>query len=266
MSRVSRRVLLLVSVLGLHAMALSMLSVHPRHLLTAKPQQKGHSPTPQVFKLTAAAQIVAVDRGRASAAEPRAASSFQGKRQQPGALRQVGAPEPAPDARTQRKAQLQRPLHQPMVGPVGVSPDDRKLTEMSPLVAPAVGSPATSSAVDGDPQKLSYAATPRPGATNRAASAEPCIPTVSAAHTQNKPPTYPVLSRQLGEQGDVLVRVWIEPSGSARDGSVLSSSGHSRLDQAGLMAALSWRYAYASCVGQVQSGWLQVPVSFRLGG
>ena len=47
-------------------------------------------------------------------------------------------------------------------------------------------------------------------------------------------PLYPRLSRRLGEQGEVSVKVSIQPDGHVSEASVLRTSGHERLDESAL--------------------------------
>jgi protein TonB len=89
-------------------------------------------------------------------------------------------------------------------------------------------------------------------------------PDHTAAHLFNPPPAYPPLSHRRGEQGEVVVRVLVDPAGRARDGHLLASSGFPRLDEAGVQAALSWRYVPGSRDGQPVEMWVRVPVQFRL--
>lgn len=54
---------------------------------------------------------------------------------------------------------------------------------------------------------------------------------IIATHTQ---PPYPAESQRLGEQGSTLLRVEVGPDGVVTGGSVITSSGYARLDEAAL--------------------------------
>jgi len=89
-------------------------------------------------------------------------------------------------------------------------------------------------------------------------------PSSSAAHLHNPAPPYPVLSRRLGEQGRVLLRVRIEADGSASAAQVYGSSGFVRLDQAAQQAVLRWRFVPGTRNGEPQAMWHLVPIHFVL--
>jgi len=111
------------------------------------------------------------------------------------------------------------------------------------------------------------------GASDAAHAAAPSAPSApaqivppssSAAHLHNPAPPYPVLSRRLGEQGRVLLRVRIEADGSASAAQVYGSSGFVRLDQAAQQAVLRWRFVPGTRNGEPQAMWHLVPIHFVL--
>jgi protein TonB len=61
-----------------------------------------------------------------------------------------------------------------------------------------------------------------------------------ATHTT---PDYPPLSRRLGEQGTLRLKLSITPQGAVADAMVVNSSGHPRLDEAAVdWVKTHWRY------------------------
>jgi protein TonB len=87
----------------------------------------------------------------------------------------------------------------------------------------------------------------------------------SRLHQQYNPkPPYPALSKRMGEQGLVMVRVWVEIDGAVSQGSIQTSSGHPRLDAVALSTVLRWRFTPGSVGGTSQAMWVQVPVRFVL--
>lgn len=54
-------------------------------------------------------------------------------------------------------------------------------------------------------------------------------------------PSYPPASRRTGEQGQVKLRVELDEEGRIATVKVVASSGHSRLDNAGVNAVKNWR-------------------------
>jgi TonB family protein len=59
-------------------------------------------------------------------------------------------------------------------------------------------------------------------------------------------PEYPRLSRRLDEQGTLTVRIDVAEDGTVRDVTLVTTSGHERLDRAALDAIASWRFEPAT--------------------
>jgi protein TonB len=55
------------------------------------------------------------------------------------------------------------------------------------------------------------------------------------------PPSYPSLSRRLGEEGKLVLRVELDENGRVGTASVVESSSYKRLDEAALAAVKTWR-------------------------
>lgn len=90
------------------------------------------------------------------------------------------------------------------------------------------------------------------------------LPSTSADYLNNPSPSYPAISRRLGEQGKVVIRVLIDKDGRPQQGDIDQSSGHSRLDQAALRAVMGWRYVPGQRNGIAQDMWFNVPIHFAL--
>lgn len=90
------------------------------------------------------------------------------------------------------------------------------------------------------------------------------LPSGNADRLDNPPPPYPALSRRLGEQGKVVIRVFIQTNGTATQAEVRTSSGYNRLDQAALQTVLKWRYLPGKRAGVAEGMWFNVPVHFVL--
>ena len=60
------------------------------------------------------------------------------------------------------------------------------------------------------------------------------LPASDADYLHNPPPAYPRMSRRMGEQGTVLLRVFISAEGRAEKADIRTSSGYARLDEAAL--------------------------------
>lgn len=90
------------------------------------------------------------------------------------------------------------------------------------------------------------------------------LPSSDADYLQNPKPAYPVMSRRLGEQGRVLVRVLIGVDGTAQKAEIRQSSGYERLDQSALATAQRWRYVPGKRGGIAEAMWFNVPINFIL--
>lgn len=89
-------------------------------------------------------------------------------------------------------------------------------------------------------------------------------PSSDAQYLQNPKPGYPALSRRMGEQGKVVVRVLIGVDGLAQKAEIHQSSGFERLDQAALKTVLGWRYVPGKRGGVAEAMWFNVPINFVL--
>jgi protein TonB len=90
------------------------------------------------------------------------------------------------------------------------------------------------------------------------------LPSSNADYLQNPKPPYPALSKRLGEQGKVIVRVLIGTDGTPRKAELRQSSGFDRLDQTALNTALKWRYVPGKRGGVAEEMWFNVPINFVL--
>ncbi len=85
-----------------------------------------------------------------------------------------------------------------------------------------------------------------------------------ADYLHNPKPVYPHASRRLGEQGKVLLRVFVSAAGLAEKVEIKLSSGFARLDQAAEDAVARWRFVPAKRGEQAFAAWVQVPITFQL--
>ncbi|GAA5174958.1 hypothetical protein GCM10025771_05910 [Niveibacterium umoris] len=155
----------------------------------------------------------------------------------------VTPPKPLPQTNT-------RPTSQPQPRPVRET---------------VVSAPA-SSVASNDAPAVPVAAPASPPAGGEA-SAEPApvsAPRFDADYLQNPRPDYPSLSRRLGEQGRVVLRVRVEPSGAASQVELQRSSGFSRLDEAALQAVRRWKFVPARRGSEAIAEWVLVPIPFIL--
>lgn len=89
---------------------------------------------------------------------------------------------------------------------------------------------------------------------------------VDTDYLDNPKPAYPLMSRRLGEQGTVLLRVTVGEQGEVRAVALEESCGHARLDEAALRAVRHWRFLPAQRAGVAVTSSVLVPVTFSLAG
>jgi periplasmic protein TonB len=92
------------------------------------------------------------------------------------------------------------------------------------------------------------------------------LPSLQADYLNNPAPDYPDDSRRQGEQGRVLLRVFVSAAGVVEQVTLRKSSGHSRLDQAALETVKTWRFVAARRGTEAVAAWVVVPISFSLEG
>jgi protein TonB len=150
-------------------------------------------------------------------------------------------PTPLPTVSKQAEASPNTPVMAPVMTPV-----------VAPVVAAANSAPATPSA----PAAASSASKP--------ATPSLVLPSTDADYLNNPPPAYPRLSKRMGEQGTVIVRVFIGLQGTAEQAEIRTSSGYDRLDKAALETVQRWRYVPGKRHGNPEAMWFTVPVRFVL--
>lgn len=89
-------------------------------------------------------------------------------------------------------------------------------------------------------------------------------PRFDAAYLDNPRPPYPGVSRRLGEEGEVRLRVQVDPAGLAQQVEIQQGSGYPRLDQAALETVRQWRFVPARQGDQPVAAWVIVPIQFTL--
>lgn len=179
------------------------------------------------------------------------------------------APAPAPRAQPQPA-----PVPAPPPKPVAPRPAPAPVPQVAPAPLPAPApapvlaspAPAPMAAPAAAPVAAAPAPAPAPAPVRAAAPAAPRIeqPSSDADYLHNPPPAYPSLSKRMGEQGKVIVRVLIGPDGNAQEATVAESSGFDRLDKAAVATVLKWRYVPGKRNGVPEAMWYRVPVKFEL--
>ena len=169
---------------------------------------------------------------------------------------------PAPPAPPTSQKQA-KPTVQKKSVPKGQAPAAQSIQPLA--IADAVPTTELPAAVVSAAPPAPAAAAPGPPAATGSASAPAVqLPSSNADYLQNPKPAYPPLSKRLGEQGKVTLRVLIGADGSAQKAEIRQSSGFERLDQAALNTVLKWRYVPGKRGGVAADMWFNVPINFVL--
>lgn len=167
---------------------------------------------------------------------------------------------PSPPAKAAPKTSVQ-----PQVQPQPLAIADPTPAPHAPAGSLAPSPPSPSSTATPSPAQTP----PAPPAAGPAAPPAPPaaavqLPSSDADYLQNPKPTYPPLSKRLGEQGKVIVRVLIGADGQPQKAEPKQSSGFDRLDQAALATVMKWRYVPGKRGGVAEDMWFNVPINFVL--
>ena len=173
------------------------------------------------------------------------------------------APPPAPPPPQPRPQPQITPAVRPAARQPVAPPPPQPLAIADPTPAPqapiGVLTPQPPAPPITTPVALAPAAPPAPPAPPRIV-----LPSSDADYLANPRPAYPPLSKRLGEQGKVVVRVLIGTDGTAQKAEIRTSSGFERLDQAGLATVMKWRYVPGKRAGVPEAMWFNVPINFVL--
>lgn len=151
----------------------------------------------------------------------------------------------------------------PVKQPVAKAPVPLPTVAPQPLaIADPAPSPHAPAGVSTPAPVTPQAAAPVTAAPPAPARVE--LPSSDADYLQNPKPPYPPLSKRLGEQGKVVVRVLIGADGTAQKAEIKQSSGFDRLDQSALGTVLRWRYVPGKRAGVPEAMWFNVPINFVL--
>lgn len=170
----------------------------------------------------------------------------------------VAKPTPVPPRPQPVAAPAPTPQPQPSPSKVSTPTEVAQAAPVAPVSAPTAPTPPAPRAE----------ATPAPAPPSPApvvtAPSKTDVSIPASYSSSNQKPIYPNMSKRLGEQGTVVLRVLVKADGSAGEVEVKSSSNYSRLDQAAIEAVKTWRFNPAKIDGKATDEWYQVPIPFKL--
>lgn len=161
------------------------------------------------------------------------------------------------------------PAPEPKIEPPRPRPVEKRL---QPRPVPT---PTQLAAPEEAPAPAAAAPVPIPTAAQPAPSIAPPAPPAPALPTQprfdadyldNPKPAYPAISRRMGEEGKVVLRVQVAASGLPTEVSLHAGSGSPRLDQVALETVRRWRFVPARLGDEAIAASVLVPIVFSLKG
>jgi protein TonB len=171
------------------------------------------------------------------------------------------APAPKPPAPPPPTPPAPAPKPQPQSKPVV------KKTALPKAIADPTPSPSApmGSASDAPQEKAPPAPPPSPPAPPAPPAAPKMeLPSSNAAYLNNPSPAYPSVSKRMGEQGKVFLRVYINEQGQPEKIEIKQSSGYDRLDEAALNTVRNWKFVPGKRNGVPEAMWHIVPINFVL--
>ena len=233
-------------------------------------------PVPMVFEAPAAAPVAtpAPAPAAAPAPAPTPPPTPQVKPTPPPPQPAVAPPVPAPPPPV---AKPPPPVPQPP--PPEVAPSQTAVELRLPVPPPRPPPPPLRRAVAAarphseapSPAAVAPPAASVPAQTEASTSAAGAVSAVPfepprpvAGMASDRPPVYPEMARQRGEQGRTVLRVSVGADGMPHDISVAVSSGYPMLDSAALSAVRDWRFVPATRGDTPIPAVAEVPVRFRL--
>ena len=159
---------------------------------------------------------------------------------------------------------------QPVVAPpMPTQPSKPQPTPAKPTPTPrqiiaVAAEPAPSPTTFSVPAPVAAPPAPVAAAPSQPAPAAITAARFNAAYLNNPEPKYPPLSRRLGEEGKVLLKVRVLPDGNPASVDLEKTSSFERLDEAAKQAVARWRFVPAKRGDEPIEASVIVPIVFRL--
>ncbi|HEY4542137.1 MAG TPA: TonB family protein [Noviherbaspirillum sp.] len=162
-------------------------------------------------------------------------------------------PEPKPEPKPKPK-----PVVKPKPQPAPLPPSEKAIEAPKPEPAPPEPPPPAPAAAPVAPAARPAAPAPAPA---------PVVPRVVSSGVEylySPKPAYPAMSRRLGEEGTVVLRVTISERGLVDQIEVAKSSGYPRLDESALRTVKTYRFKPQMENGRAIPVIANIPVPFNI--
>ena len=170
----------------------------------------------------------------------------------------VAPPPPKPPAPTPPKPapKVQAPKPTPAPMPLAINDPTPSPNAPTGVTTPQPPAPPITEPVAAAPAPAAPPAPPAPPKIE--------LPSSDAAYLNNPKPSYPAISKRMGEHGKVVLRVLIGTDGAPQKVEINKSSGYERLDRQAQEAVMRWRFVPGKRNGVPEAMWNLVPVNFVL--
>ena len=186
-------------------------------------------------------------------------------------LEMAAAPRPSPSPSAPPRREVARPPRPIPAPPHKVPTPPRPLdtpplettasSEPAPASAPVVAEPPPAAARSGLSSGVSQGS-PATGASG--GGGDSVGARFDADYLKNPAPPYPPQSRRIGEEGKVILRVFVTTEGGAQQVEIKTSSGSDRLDESAQRTVRRWKFIPARSGGIAVESWVLVPIVFKL--
>jgi periplasmic protein TonB len=168
---------------------------------------------------------------------------------------------PQPAKRVERVEPRVLPKVKPVVSPTVLHTRSPQAADTVTPVAPQPPAPVVDKTAATAAPVVAQSAVSDKGEAKAAPAVE--LPSSDAAYLNNPDPPYPPMSQKLGEEGTVILRVFVEADGRAGQVNLHKSSGFDRLDRSALESVKRWRFVPGKRGGVPEGMWFNVPVKFQ---
>lgn len=177
-------------------------------------------------------------------------------------------PKPVPVVQPRPTPAVSRPTASVVAAPRPAAPQEMQVP-VAPPTQPTPPAPAeVTPAPPAPPATLaaptgSVTAAPS-GQTGRTPTQPKVLPSSAVRYLLEPMLSYPRISRELGEEGVVRLKVLVDEQGRPQDIEVARSSGYPRLDQQAVQAMKKARFQPHLEDGQARKVWVVAPLTFNL--
>jgi protein TonB len=168
---------------------------------------------------------------------------------------------------------MEMPLIVDLIQPAEIKPPEAKplpITKPQPVIQKQAPRPNPTPVIEATQSTVvAHAPVASPPDVKPAPSAPPAeAPVVQARfdadYLKNPAPPYPPLSRRMGEEGKVILRVSVNPQGGADQVEIRTGSGSQRLDESAVNTVKHWKFVPAKRGDTAVQSWVLVPIAFKL--